>query len=163
MIVQELQKIQERCGWLPPEELSGLSSRLAVPLHRLHEVASYYPLYRLKPPPKVDIKVCRDMACHMAGAQKLRAEVGAIAAEYPAGEVVVDGVSCLGRCDGAVAAAVNDHHYFTGQTAESIRKACTPCARISAWRWAGAYLERSKIFDWRAASSWMCVGQSTKP
>jgi NADH:ubiquinone oxidoreductase subunit F (NADH-binding)/NADH:ubiquinone oxidoreductase subunit E len=121
MIVQELQKIQERCGWLPAEELRALSTRTGVPLHRIHEVASYYPLYRLKPPPKVDIKVCRDMACHMAGAQKLRAEVGAIAAEYPAGEVVVDGVSCLGRCDGAVAAAVNDHHYFTGQTAESIR------------------------------------------
>jgi len=121
MIVQELQKIQERCGWLPPEELSGLSSRLAVPLHRLHEVASYYPLYRLKPPPKVDIKVCRDMACHMAGASRLRAECEAVAAEYPAGEVAVSGVSCLGRCDGAVAASVNDHHYLTGQTAEALR------------------------------------------
>lgn len=121
MIVQELQKIQERCGWLPPEELSGLSSRLAVPLHRLHEVASYYPLYRLKPPPKVDIKVCRDMACHMSGASRLRAECEAVAAEYPAGEVAVSGVSCLGRCDGAVAASVNDHHYLTGQTAEALR------------------------------------------
>jgi NADH:ubiquinone oxidoreductase subunit E len=38
MIVQELQKIQERCGWLPAEELRALSQRLTVPLHRLHEV-----------------------------------------------------------------------------------------------------------------------------
>lgn len=122
MIVQELQKIQERCGWLPAEELRALSQRLTVPLHRLHEVASYYPLYRLKPPPRVDVKICRDMACHMAGAERVRAEVEMIASEYPAGSVSVDGVSCLGRCDKAVAAAVNDHHYVLSQTSESLRQ-----------------------------------------
>ncbi len=122
MIVQELQKIQERCGWLPAEELRALSQRLTVPLHRLHEVASYYPLYRLKPPPRVDVKICRDMACHMAGAERVRAEVEMIASEYPAGSVAVDGVSCLGRCDNAVAAAVNDHHYVLSQTSESLRQ-----------------------------------------
>jgi len=122
MIVQELQKIQERCGWLPAEELRALSQRLTVPLHRLHEVASYYPLYRLKPPPRVDVKICRDMACHMAGAERVRAEVEMITSEYPAGSVAVDGVSCLGRCDKAVAAAVNDHHYVLSQTSESLRQ-----------------------------------------
>ena len=122
MIVQELQKIQERCGWLPAEELRALSQRLTVPLHRLHEVASYYPLYRLKHPPRVDVKICRDMACHMAGAERVRAEVEMIASEYPAGSVAVDGVSCLGRCDKAVAAAVNDHHYVLSQTSESLRQ-----------------------------------------
>lgn len=122
MIVQELQKIQERCGWLPAEELRALSQRLTIPLHRLHEVASYYPLYRLKPPPRVDVKICRDMACHMAGAERVRAEVEMIASEYPAGSVAVDGVSCLGRCDKAVAAAVNDHHYILSQTSESLRQ-----------------------------------------
>lgn len=122
MIVQELQKIQERCGWLPAEELRALSQRLTVPLHRLHEVASYYPLYRLKPPPRVDVKICRDMACHMAGAERVRTEVEMIASEYPVGSVAVDGVSCLGRCDKAVAAAVNDHHYVLSQTSESLRQ-----------------------------------------
>jgi NADH:ubiquinone oxidoreductase subunit F (NADH-binding)/NADH:ubiquinone oxidoreductase subunit E len=122
MIVQELQKIQERCGWLPAEELRALSQRLSVPLHRLHEVASYYPLYRLKPPPRVDVKICRDMACHMAGAERLRSEVQMVASEYPAGSVAVDGVSCLGRCDKAIAAAINDHHYVLSQTSESLRE-----------------------------------------
>jgi NADH:ubiquinone oxidoreductase subunit F (NADH-binding) len=45
-----------------------------------------------------------------------------IASEYPAGSVAVDGVSCLGRCDKAVAAAVNDHHYVLSQTSESLRQ-----------------------------------------
>ena len=55
MIVQELREIQERCGWLPPAEMRALSTRLNEPLHRLHEVASFYPLYRLEPPPTVAV------------------------------------------------------------------------------------------------------------
>jgi NADH:ubiquinone oxidoreductase subunit E len=71
MIVQELRAIQNRCGYLPAEELNALSKRIDVPLHRIHEVASCFPLYRLSPPPVVDVKVCRDMACHLRGAHRL--------------------------------------------------------------------------------------------
>ena len=71
MIVQELRKIQERLGWLPKEEMRALAQQLNVPLHRVHEVASFYPLYRLSPPPVVDVKVCRDMACHLRGADRM--------------------------------------------------------------------------------------------
>src|SRR5260370_24923145 len=75
MIVQELLRVQERCGWLPKEEMRGLAERLNVPLHRIHEVASFYPLYRLEPPPVVDVKVCRDMSCHLQGAAQLPANL----------------------------------------------------------------------------------------
>ena len=71
MIVQELRLIQERHGHLPEDALRALARRLAVPLHRLHEVASFYPLYRLKPAPPVQVHVCRDMACHLHQSQKL--------------------------------------------------------------------------------------------
>lgn len=72
MIVQELIAIQDRFGYLPDHELRALAQRLQVPLHRLHEVASFYPHYRLEPPPQVTVRVCRDMACHILGAPKLR-------------------------------------------------------------------------------------------
>src|SRR5437016_1342096 len=100
MIVQELQKIQARCGWLPQEELRALSQRINQPLHRLHEVASFYPLYRLTPPPRVELKVCRDMACHLKGAPKLQQDLAAFARGQGTGvDVHVCGVSCLGQCD----------------------------------------------------------------
>ena len=67
MIVQELYKIQHRHGFLPADELRGLSERLEVPLYRLHEVASYFPHYRLQAPAAVEVRVCRDMACHLHG------------------------------------------------------------------------------------------------
>src|SRR5579871_5095105 len=111
MIVQELHHIQERCGYLPPEELRALSQRLAVPLHRIHEVASFYPLYRLQPPPVVDVKVCRDMSCHLRGAPRVQDNLEAVANELGNGQVAVGGVSCLGQCDCPVAVSINDHVY----------------------------------------------------
>jgi formate dehydrogenase beta subunit len=112
MIVQELREIQERHGWLPPAEMRALAARLNEPLHRLHEVASFYPLYRLTPPPAVEVKVCRDMACHLAGAPQLTAALQAVAQEFGPDEVSVCGVSCLGQCDRPVAVTVNDHHVY---------------------------------------------------
>ncbi len=114
MIVQELRQIQERCGWLPKAELKALSERLNIPLRRLHEVASFYPLYRLTEPPTVEVKVCRDMACHINGAPRLIESLEAYAKEFGPGVVVVEGVSCLGQCDKPVACLVNDHHVYRG-------------------------------------------------
>src|SRR5258708_34552750 len=112
MIVQELQAIQERHGYLPASELHALSQRLTVPLHRLHEVASFYPLYRLAPPPAAAVKVCRDMACHLAGAGRLTESLQAFANEFGEGKVEVCGGSRLGQCDPAVAITGNDHHGY---------------------------------------------------
>src|SRR5579862_5268611 len=111
MIIQELTQLQERHGYLPEPELRGLAKRLNVPLHRLHEVASFYPLYRLTPAPPVTVNVCRDMACHLRGAPQLRAELEALGVELGGGRVCVQGVSCLGQCDHPVAVSINDHVY----------------------------------------------------
>jgi NADH:ubiquinone oxidoreductase subunit F (NADH-binding)/NADH:ubiquinone oxidoreductase subunit E len=108
MIVQELREIQHRCGYLPEDELRRLSQRLSVPLHRLHEVASFFPHYRLrKPEHQVEVLVCRDMSCHLRGAPALRRNLEAQAGEMGS-TIKVDGVSCLGQCDRAPAVAIND-------------------------------------------------------
>lgn len=113
MIVQELRKIQNRCGgYLPVEELRSLSSRTNVPLHRLHEVISFFPHYRLKPPPPVEVRVCRDMACHLRGSNRLRQGLESVAREVGRGRIEVEGVSCLGQCDHAPAVSVNDLVYW---------------------------------------------------
>jgi NADH:ubiquinone oxidoreductase subunit F (NADH-binding)/NADH:ubiquinone oxidoreductase subunit E len=121
MIVQELRRIQERCGYLPADEMRSLAQRLNVPLHRVHEVASFYPLYRLTPPPAVDVKVCRDMACHLQGAPRLQQSLEAYGHEIGEGQIEVCGVSCLGQCDRPVAVSVNDHFIYRGLSEEELR------------------------------------------
>src|SRR5207247_4112518 len=119
MIVQELMKVQERVGWLPQEELRVLAQRLGEPLRRVHEVASFYPHYRLQPPPVVDVKVCRDMACHLRGSSRLRSSLKALANELGPQEICVEGASCLGQCDYAPnVVAINDHVYRSVPGAE---------------------------------------------
>ncbi len=119
MIVQELYKIQHRHGYLPADELRGLSERLEVPLYRLHEVASYFPHYRLQAPAPVEVRVCRDMACHLHGSAACRKSLEQLAAEIGGGQVNVDGASCLGRCDEPPAVAINDH-VFWGKSATEL-------------------------------------------
>src|SRR5438045_7999744 len=101
MMIQALLRLQERHGYLPQEGLRELARDLRLPLHRLHEVASYYPLFRLQPPPRVQVQVCRDMSCHLRGAAQLAADLKNKLGD--SGDTIVEGVSCLGRCDGAPA------------------------------------------------------------
>jgi NADH:ubiquinone oxidoreductase subunit F (NADH-binding)/NADH:ubiquinone oxidoreductase subunit E len=108
-IVQELHEIQKRCGYLPKAELEALARRRKkIPLHRLHEVASFFPHFRLQPPPSLEVKVCRDMSCHLRGASEFRKNVEALVEEMGGGEIAVSGVSCLGQCDGAPALLIGD-------------------------------------------------------
>lgn len=108
MIYEELQAIQRRFGYLSAAELASLSSRSGIPLYRLHGVASFYPHFRLAPPPKADVRVCSDMACHLHGADDLRASLERRYQGAPSGDFALREVSCLGQCDGAPAMCVND-------------------------------------------------------
>ena len=111
MIIQELNLIQKTHSYLPAEELQALSRRIGVPLYRLHGLASFYPHFRLQPPPGVDLRVCQDMACVLRGAADLQAIARTAADASPLTDVRVGGTACLGQCDGAPAITVNDQVY----------------------------------------------------
>jgi len=110
MILQQLHQIQHEHGYLPRPALVALGERLAVPLYRIQELVSFYPHFRTKPPPEVEIHICRDMSCHLRGAARLKAEVERDLAEaIGAQRASVYAVSCLGRCDRAPAARIHHH------------------------------------------------------
>ena len=111
MIFDELRAIQLRFGYLPKAELEALSDRTQTPLYQLHSVASFYPHFHLTPPAKAEVRICDDMSCHLNGSCELRAELLRRFAVLPPTDVQLKDVSCLGRCDQALAAAVNDEIY----------------------------------------------------
>jgi NADH:ubiquinone oxidoreductase subunit F (NADH-binding)/NADH:ubiquinone oxidoreductase subunit E len=119
MIFDDLRAIQLRHGFLPKEELEGLSQRTQTPLYQIHSVASFYPHFHLAAPPKAEIRVCADMSCHLNGACELRAELERrFATSWPE-DVQIRDVSCLGRCDHAPAVSINDHIFTTVTPAQA--------------------------------------------
>ena len=122
-LVPALQRIQHEFGYLKREGLEHAARELDIPLYRLQAVASFFPHFRLAPPKKIVLHVCRDMACHMAGAPDITEELRSLAGE----EVEIKGVSCLGRCDRAPAACiatmgVEHDDYYLGRSAGELRE-----------------------------------------
>jgi NADH:ubiquinone oxidoreductase subunit F (NADH-binding)/NADH:ubiquinone oxidoreductase subunit E len=137
-VLLRLSALQHERGWLSDETLAALSRETNVPLHALGAVTSFYPHYRRSPPPRCSISICRDAACHMNGAERLLAE----ARDRLSGEkdVEVRPVSCLGRCEGAPAAAV-DERPLPGATADLLVDVATGKRALEAPR-AGAPARR---------------------
>ncbi|MEM9177988.1 MAG: NAD(P)H-dependent oxidoreductase subunit E, partial [Myxococcota bacterium] len=112
-IVRALLRLQEEEGWLPPDRLEDLAGELGVPLHRIESVSTFYTHFRRERPVGAVVEVCRDLSCRLAGAEsvcerlrglaQVRGEGGEGAPPFEVHEV-----SCLGRCDGAPAAALGD-------------------------------------------------------
>jgi len=104
-LIHELEALQEERGYLDTDSLRELAGRIGEPLYRLQEIVSFYPHFRLDPPAPVEVHVCRDMSCHLAGG-------GGLAGRLEEALEGIDGVSvtetsCLGCCELAPAARVN--------------------------------------------------------
>jgi NADH:ubiquinone oxidoreductase subunit F (NADH-binding)/NADH:ubiquinone oxidoreductase subunit E len=107
-LIPALTEIQARYGWLPREELVALARDARRPLYEIQGLVSFYPHFRTEgPPPDVEVACCRDLSCWLRGGQERIAEIRARYTDDP--DVAVHEVSCLGRCDVAPAAAVNEH------------------------------------------------------
>src|SRR5215210_3470295 len=98
-LIPALTAIQRRCGWLPREELVALSRDARRPLYEIEGLVSFYPHFRTAPPEGSEVAVCRDLSCYLA---RGRAEVPDDAAVHE--------VSCLGRCDRAPVAVVDERY-----------------------------------------------------
>src|SRR6185436_18057256 len=105
-LIPALNAIQERVGWLPREELVALSRDVRRPLYEIEGLVSFYPHFRTDAPKAVQIAVCHDLTCWLHGADDRIRETKERYGDEVDIEVVE--VSCLGRCDIAPAAAVDE-------------------------------------------------------
>ena len=109
-LLPALHAVQWRIGWISQPALNYVCRRLAVAPAEAYGVATFYTLYATSPRPPVVAHVCDDIACRLAGAEALCADL--TRAVGPAGEPIRDGRAtwlrspCLGLCDRAPAAMV---------------------------------------------------------
>jgi formate dehydrogenase beta subunit len=110
-VFEELRAIQRDFGYLPADQLQTLAASINVPVSQIHAVASFYPHFHLSPPPRVDVRVCADMSCHLCGSDKVRSALDSAFQGADPEEICIRDVSCLGRCDQAPAVMMNDKIY----------------------------------------------------
>src|SRR6476646_2846556 len=109
-LLPALHAVQSRIGWISQPALNYVSRRLAVAPAEAYGVATFYALFATTPRPPVVVHVCDDIACRLAGAERICDDLARGVA--PAGEPVHDGRAawicspCLGLCDRAPAAMV---------------------------------------------------------
>lgn len=120
---EELKAIQRQFGYLPADQLKALSKRIKTPLSQIHAIASFYPHFHLSAPPKVDIRVCSDMSCHLRGAEEVKSALETRFRGASPEDISIREVSCLGRCDQAPAVMVNDDIYASVDSRTAIRMA----------------------------------------
>jgi NADH:ubiquinone oxidoreductase subunit F (NADH-binding)/NADH:ubiquinone oxidoreductase subunit E len=109
-VFEDLRHVQENVGFVPANEIARIAIRRGVAIKDVHSVASYYPHFRLKPPIRVDVRVCDDMSCHLNGARQLRHALEHQYAGAP-DTVQVRDISCVGRCDHAPVVSINENYY----------------------------------------------------
>ncbi|HYO58007.1 NAD(P)H-dependent oxidoreductase subunit E [Archangium sp.] len=115
-----LRLLQELKGWLPPEGLKLVASRLGVTPERAYEVASFYVMYHLKKPGKYVVDVCTNLSCSLWGAEKMLAyleqKLGLKAGESNE-RFTLRETECLASCGTAPCLQINEDHH------ESLTKA----------------------------------------
>jgi NADH-quinone oxidoreductase subunit E len=109
--------VQERYGWCAPEGIRQAAAVMRVTPAELESVASFYDLLHTEPVGSHRIEVCTNISCWMRGGDELLDAFRA-AAEGEA-DFFVTGFECLGACDIAPMAAIDQRYYGPLEAAEA--------------------------------------------
>lgn len=117
-LIPILQGIQDREGYISRDSIYAVSDYLGLPESKIFGVVTFYNQFRLHPPGKYQVQICRGTACHVKGSfnllEALQRELG-----IEAGQTTRDGlfsletVACLGAC--SIAPVLNLNGEFHGR------------------------------------------------
>lgn len=99
-----LHLIQEKEGIISPQTEAEVAQYIGIPVAQVHEVVSFYHLFRQKPQGKCHFSVCQTTACALRGAEEVIEQIEKRLGIKP-GEITSDGkfslgvVECLGACE----------------------------------------------------------------
>jgi NADH-quinone oxidoreductase subunit E len=119
--IPALWAVQRHYGWCSPEGLRQAAAVMGVTPAFLESVASFYDMLYTHPVGRHKVFVCRNLSCWMNGGDELlsafceAAGVDAAEAGHGAssedGEFFITGFECLGACDIAPMAFIDERYY----------------------------------------------------
>jgi NADH-quinone oxidoreductase subunit E len=108
-----LYAVQEEHGWVSEPAMEYVAAKLGVAPAFVAGVVSFYTMFHRSPVGRHHIQLCRTLSCMLRGSRSVMKHLQARLGVAPGG-VTVDGrvslqwVECLGACDTAPCAQVND-------------------------------------------------------
>jgi NADH-quinone oxidoreductase subunit E len=115
-LVEALQAVQERDGYLSKEALRVVADFFELPVSKVFETASFYSYLSLKPKGRHTVRICESAPCHVAGASAvvsaLEQLLGVKTGETtPDGRFTLSYTGCVGQCQaGPVITIDRDPH-----------------------------------------------------
>lgn len=106
--IPALWTVQRLYGWCTPEGIRQAAAVMRVTPGYLESVASFYDLLHTEPVGAHKVAVCTNISCWMRGGDEL---LEAFRAAAEGEDVFVTGLECLGACDIAPMASI-DERYF---------------------------------------------------
>jgi len=110
MLVQILQTIVGRFGWIPDETIRQLAEELNLSRADVHGVVEYYHDFRTTEPGKHIVKICQAEACQAMGSRKLTdyaMRTLAMDLHETENDITLEPVYCLGNCAWSPAVMIN--------------------------------------------------------
>jgi len=127
-LIPALHRCQEELGgWITPQVMEDLGAYFGLEPVEVYGVASFYPMFRLKPPGKHVVSVCHNISCELRGATQLLEHVCKVTGAKPYGtsadgKFTVWPVECQGACANAPMFDLDGvyHEDLTPEKAEKI-------------------------------------------
>ena len=129
ILLPKLKEIQKEEGYLSSEKLKQLSEEINIPVIKIYEVASFYSFLSTEKKGKNVIRVCDSPSCYLKDNAKslFEKELGiACGGTTSDGKFTLEITACIGHCDEAPAALVNDMA-CTNLTAEKVKEIIEQC------------------------------------
>lgn len=148
LLIEYLHRIQDHYRCLSAAHLAALAQLMKLSMTEVYEVASFYAHFDIVKegevePPAHTIRVCDSIACQLAGAEKLLADLRAAGLT----DTRIVRAPCMGRCDAAPVAEVGHFHALNAGVDDLLDAVAsgrthpqTPaCTDFDAYRAAGGY------------------------
>lgn len=112
LLIEYLHRLNDHFGVLHDRHLVALARQMNLPMAEVYEVASFYHHFEVvrgedAVAPRLVLRVCDSLSCSLAGARELLEALPARLQAAGQGDVQVQAVPCVGRCEQAPVAVVH--------------------------------------------------------